>query len=112
MLLLKGFAGGTGTTGTLYEPGESAPSYAGGPAVSAPYVWVCDAFYAVESGGRRLDTDQGTVRVAFERPTVRGFQDRDEAIGAGKAHIRTQFSRVGIHDEPEFHLDSVEDSAA
>jgi hypothetical protein len=45
MLLIRGRAGGTALTGTLYEPGETPPSYEGAPDADAPYVWVCDAFY-------------------------------------------------------------------
>jgi hypothetical protein len=110
MLLLCGLAGGTGTTGTLYEPGETPPSYEGAPTSAAPYTWICDTFYEVDSGGQRLDTDNGTIRVAFDRPTVRGFEHRDRAISAGKSHIRTQLSRIGIHAEPDFYLDPPEEA--
>jgi hypothetical protein len=106
MLLVCGLAGGTGTTGTLYEPDETPPSYEGAPTVEAPYVWVCDAFYQVESGGQELTTDQGTIRVAFERPTVRGFEQRDRALAAAKAHISNQLSRIGIQTEPDFYVDT------
>ncbi len=106
MLLICGLAGGTGTTGTLYEPDESPPSYDGAPTVDAPYVWVCDAFYQVESGGQRLETDRGTIRVAFERPTVRGFEKRKRAVAAAKSHIRDQFSRIGVRADPDFHVDT------
>ncbi|ERG96071.1 hypothetical protein [Haloquadratum walsbyi] len=104
MLLITGLAGGTGTTGTLYEPGETAPSYMGAPRSEAPYTWICDTFYQVDSGGQQLDTDDGEIRVAFDRPTVQGFEQRDEAISAAKTHIHTQFSRIGIHAEPDFYL--------
>jgi hypothetical protein len=110
MLLICGLAAGTGTTGTLYEPGEEAPSYRGAPVPDAPYVWVCDAFYAVDSGGRRLDLEDDTVRVAFERPVPRGFEDRDRAIDAAKAHIRDQFARIGVRTEPEFHVDDADEA--
>lgn len=106
MLLVCGLAGGTGTTGTLYGPGESPPSYDGAPRVEAPYVWVCDSFYQVSSGGHELDTDQGVIRVAFERPTVRGFEDRERAVAAAKTHIRDQFSRLGIDVDPDFYVDT------
>jgi hypothetical protein len=105
VLLICGLAGGTGTTGTLYEPDESPPSYDGAPTVEASYVWVCDAFYRVESGGQELETDQGTIRVAFERPTVRGFDRRQQAVTAAKSHIRDQFSRIGVRADPEFYID-------
>jgi len=110
MLLLCGLAAGTGTTGTIYEPGDTPPSYAGAPAVTAPYVWVCDSFYQVESGGQQLDTDSGTIRVAFERPTMQGFEQREQAIEAAKTHIRTQFTRIGVDAEPDFSLDSPADA--
>jgi hypothetical protein len=110
MLLICGLAGGTGTTGTLYEPDETPPSYNGAPTVGAPYVWVCDAFYRVESGGQSLTTDRGTIRVAFERPTVRGFEQRDRAIAAAKEHIRDQFSRIGVQADPEFYVNTPADA--
>lgn len=110
MLLVCGLAGGTGTTGTLYEPDETPPSYDGAPTVEAPYAWVCDSFYRVESGGQKLETDQGTIRVAFERPTVRGFEQREQAIAAAKTHIRDQFSRTGIRADPDFYIDTPADA--
>jgi hypothetical protein len=110
MLLICGLAGGTGTTGTLYDPDETPPSYDGAPTVDAPYVWVCDAFYRVSSGGHALTTDRGTIRVAFERPTVRGFERREQAIDAAKEHIRDQLSRIGIRGDPEFHVDTPADA--
>jgi hypothetical protein len=110
MLLVCGLAAGTGTTGTLYEPDETPPSYSGAPTTAAPYVWVCDTFYEVASGGQELATDSGTVQIAFDRPTVRGFERRDRAIAAAKSHIRTQFSRIGIRAEPEFHIDPPDDA--
>jgi len=106
MLLICGLAGGTGTTGTLYEPGETPPSYSGAPTVEASYVWVCDTFYRVESGGQELTTDQGTIRVAFERPTVRGFEQRERAVAAAKTHIHDQFSRIGVTVDPDFSIDT------
>lgn len=104
MLLVCGLAGGTGVTGTLYEPGEEPPSYRGAPDAPAPYVWVCDSFYAVESGGQPLRLDDGVVRVAFERPSPRGFGDRETAVAGAKTHIREQFARIGVTDETEFVL--------
>ncbi|MFT4882441.1 MAG: hypothetical protein ACI9CA_001402 [Natronomonas sp.] len=110
MLFVCGLAAGTGTTGTLYGPQETPPSYDGAPTVSAPYTWVCDAFYRVESGGQRLETDNGTVQVAFERPTVQGFEDQAQAIAGAKAHIRRQFARIGIDREPDFYVDTPEEA--
>lgn len=96
MLLIRGTAGGTTLTGTLYEPGERAPSFKGAPDEDAPYVWVCDAFYAVESGGALQRVGGEEVRVAFESPMPRGFDDRDRALAAAEEHVRTQFARVGV----------------
>lgn len=96
MLLVRGTAGGAGLTGTLYEPGEEPPSYRGAPDEGSPYVWVCDAFYEVESGGQRQRLDDRELRVAFESPAPRGFADRDAALAAGKEHVRTQFARLGV----------------
>ncbi|ERH09602.1 MAG: hypothetical protein J07HX64_01361 [halophilic archaeon J07HX64] len=110
MLLICGLAAGTGTTGTLYEPGETAPSYSGAPTAAAPYVWVCDTFYQVNSGGQQLETDQGTIQVAFDRPTVRGFERRAEAVATAKSHIRRQLNRIGIGTEPEFHVDTPQEA--
>jgi hypothetical protein len=96
MLQIRGRAGGTALTGTLYEPDDSPPSFKGAPDEDAPYVWVCDAFYEVESGGtvQRIGDDE--KRIAFESPMPRGFDDRDAAIQAAKEHVRTQFVRVGV----------------
>ncbi|MFB6169236.1 MAG: hypothetical protein ABEJ43_10395 [Haloferacaceae archaeon] len=102
MLLVCGLAGGTGVTGTLYEPDEDPPSYRGAPDATAPYVWVCDSFYAVESGGQPLHLDDGVVRVAFERPSPRGFTSRSAALAGAKAHIREQFARIDVTEETEF----------
>jgi hypothetical protein len=109
MLLIRGLAGGTGLTGTLYEPGEEAPSFKGAPEEGSPYVWVCDEFYAVETGGQPLQLDGGTVNVAFERPMPRGFGDREAAIGAAKDHIRAQFARIGIHETVDFEIEPSEE---
>ena len=106
MLLICGLAAGTGTTGTLYEPDETPPSYSGAPTTAAPYAWVCDTFYQVDSGGQALETDRGTIQVAFDRPTVRGFEQREQAVRAAKSHIRRQFGRLGIDAEPDFSLDT------
>lgn len=83
-------------TGTIFEQGEEPPSYRGAPEPNAPYVWVCDAFYEVDSGGSKLELADRTVRVAFESPSPRGFTDREAAISAAKRHLRTQFARLGV----------------
>jgi len=111
MLLICGLAGGTGTTGTLYEPDETPPSYSGAPTVEAPYVWICDAFYQVESGGQKLTTDHGTVQVAFERPTVQGFEQRNQAVAAAKDHIHDQLCRIGIRTDPDFYVNTPADAS-
>ncbi|QIO23975.1 hypothetical protein [Haloarcula sp. JP-L23] len=96
MLLVRGTAGGTGLTGTLYEPGEEPPSYRGAPDEGAPYVWVCDSFYEVESGGQAQTVGDRELRVAFESPMPRGFETREAALSAAKEHVRTQFVRLGV----------------
>jgi len=112
MLLLRGRAGGTELTGTLYEPGESAPSYEGAPDVDAPYVWVCDAFYAVESGGTVQRIDDREINVAFESPVPRGFEDRKQAIEAAEDHLRTQFGRIGLDESAvEIEREAIEDGS-
>ena len=102
MLLVSGTVGETGLTGTLYEPGESSPSFRGAPDEGSPYVWVCDAFYEVESGGQAQRIGGRKLRVAFESPAPRGFPDRVAALAAAKAHLRTQFARLGV---PEGDVD-------
>jgi hypothetical protein len=99
MLLVRGHGGGTTLTGTIFERGEDAPSFKGAPDEDAPYVWVCDEFYEVESGGSETEIDGQTVNVAFESPMPRGFDTREQAIAAAKAHVRTQFARVGVAEE-------------
>ena len=96
MLLIRGHAGGTALTGTLYERGEDAPTFKSAPDDGSPYVWVCDAFYEVESGGQVQQLGDREVRVAFETPMPRGFETRERAVEAAKEHLRTQFARVGI----------------
>ena len=96
MLRIRGSARGTDLTGTLYEPGEEPPSYRGAPTTDAPYVWVCDAFYEVDSGGTTQELGDRTVQVAFESPTPRGFGSREAALGAAAEHVRTQFTRLGV----------------
>ncbi|HKL30604.1 MAG TPA: hypothetical protein VJ898_15220 [Natrialbaceae archaeon] len=99
MLLVRGSAGGTALTGTIYERGERAPSFKGAPDEGSPYVWVCDAFYEVESGGAIQRIDDREVHVAFESPMPRGYDTRDDAIDAAKEHVRTQFARIGVDPE-------------
>jgi len=96
MLLIRGHAGGTTLTGTIFERGERAPSYKGAPDEDAPYVWVCDEFYEVESGGSTTLIDGEEKRIAFESPMPRGFDTREQAVEAAKEHLRTQFARVGV----------------
>jgi len=96
MLLIRGRAGGTALTGTLYEPGETPPRYEGAPDAHSPYVWVCDAFYEVESGGTVQRIDGREINVAFESPAPKEFENREQAVEAAEEHIRTQFSRVGV----------------
>jgi len=98
MLLVRGRGGDTALTGTLYEEGEEPPRYRGSPDGDAPYVWVCDEFYEVESGGHRQQVDGREIRVAFESPVPRGFNSRERALDAAREHIRTQFARIGVPD--------------
>ena len=96
MILIRGRAGGTELTGTLYERGERAPSFSGAPDEDAAYVWVCDEFYEVDSGGSTQLVDGREVNVAFESPMPRGFDTREQALEGAKEHVRTQFVRIGI----------------
>ena len=96
MLLVRGWAGDSALTGTIFEEGESAPEYSGSPDTDAPYVWVCDEFYEVESGGSTQQIDGREVQVAFESPMPRGFESKEAALDAAKEHLRTQFVRLGI----------------
>ncbi|PSQ26736.1 hypothetical protein BRD03_09040 [Halobacteriales archaeon QS_9_68_17] len=96
MLLVRGRAGGTELTGTVYERGERAPSFKGAPDEDAPYVWVCDEFYEVESGGTTQEVNGRELRIAFESPMPRGFDTREQALAAAKDHVRTQFARIGV----------------
>jgi len=109
MLLIRGEAGGTTLTGTLYERGENAPSFRGAPDEDAPYVWVCDEFYAVESGGMVQRVNGEELRLAFESPLPRGFETRDRAMLAAREHVRTQFARLGVDpDDVEITVEKVE----
>jgi hypothetical protein len=96
MLQIRGSARGTDLTGTLYERGEEPPEFEGAPDDDAPYVWVCDAFYEVDSGGTTQTLGDREVQIAFESPMPRGFETRDDAIEAAKDHVRTQFARLGV----------------
>ena len=98
MLRIRGSAGGTALTGTLYEPGENPPTFRGAPDDEAPYVWVCDSFYEVESGGQTQTLEGREIQVAFESPMPRGFEDKAHAIDAATAHVRTQFARLGVDE--------------
>ena len=99
MLLVRGHGGGTALTGTVFERGEEAPTYKGAPDEDAPYVWVCDAFYEVESGGTAMELEGREIRIAFESPMPRGFETRQQAVAEGKDHIKTQFARIGVDPE-------------
>ena len=96
MILVRGSGGGTELTGTVFERGEEPPAYKGAPDEDAPYVWVCDSFYEVESGGSALLVDGEEIRIAFEEPMPRGFDTREQALTAAKEHVRTQFARIGV----------------
>ena len=105
MLFVRGRGGGTELTGTLYERGEQAPSFQGAPEQDAAYVWVCDEFYEVESGGVTQKVDDRQVNLAFESPMPRGFDTREEAIEAAEEHVRTQFARIGVDpDDVEIEI--------
>lgn len=113
MLRIRGSAGGTTLTGTLYEPGEEPPAFRGAPDDDAPYVWICDAFYEVESGGQTQAVDGEEIQIAFESPMPRGFIDREQAIEAATDHLRTQFARLGVpeSDVTVDVLEAVDESA-
>ncbi|WP_336325934.1 DUF7113 family protein [Halovenus sp. HT40] len=99
MLLVRGWAGDSALTGTIFEEGESPPEYSGSPNTDAPYVWVCDEFYEVESGGSTQTIDGRELQVAFESPMPRGFESREAALTAAREHLRTQFVRLGVDRE-------------
>lgn len=101
-MLVRGSAGGTTLTGTLYERGEDAPAFRGAPDGDAPYVWLCDEFYPIEHGGVVQRVDDREINLAFESPMPREFDTRDQAVAAARAHVRTQFARLGI---PEADVD-------
>jgi hypothetical protein len=105
MLQIGGSAGGTTLTGTLYERGEDPPTFRGSPDMDAAYVWVCDEFYEVDSGGSVQQIGDREVNVAFESPMPRGFDTKEAAIAAAKDHLRTQFQRIGVDaDEVEIEV--------
>jgi hypothetical protein len=99
MLLVRGHGGGTALTGTVFERGEQSPTYKGAPDEDAPYVWICDSFYEVESGGSPMEIDGEEIRVAFEEPMARGFETRQQALTAAEDHVKTQFARIGVDPE-------------
>jgi hypothetical protein len=99
MLQIRGRAAGTALTGTVFERGERAPSFKGAPDEDAAYVWVCDEFYEVESGGTTLEVDDREINIAFESPMPRGFDTREQAVESAKEHVKTQFSRIGVDPE-------------
>jgi len=111
MLLVRGRAGGTALTGTIYEEGEQPPQYKGSPDTDAPYVWICDEFYEVGSGGSTQQIDGREIQIAFETPMPRGFESRDRALDAAKEHVRTQFARLDV-PEREIEIGVIEDPAA
>lgn len=98
MIIVRGSAAGTALAGTIYERGEDAPSFKGSPNDDAPYVWICDEFYEVDSGGSTQRIDGREIQVAFESPLPRGFDTREQAVDAAKEHVRTQFARIGVDD--------------
>jgi hypothetical protein len=101
MILVRGSAGGTALTGTIYERGEDPPTFRGSPDDEAPYVWVCDEFYEVDTGGSTQVLDDREIQVAFESPVPRGFDSRERAIEAASEHVRTQFVRIGVEEPVE-----------
>jgi hypothetical protein len=113
MLLIRGSTGGTALTGTLYERGETPPTFKGAPDVDAAYVWVCDEFYEVESGGQAQRIGNRDLRVAFETPMPRGFDTKDTAITAAREHVRTQFQRLGVDgDDVEVEVLKIDEANA
>jgi hypothetical protein len=111
MLQVRGRGGGTELTGTIFERGEQAPSFKGAPDEDAPYVWVCDEFYQVESGGSPIEIDGEEIRIAFETPMPRGFDTKSQAVEAAKAHVKTQFARIGV-PEDEVEMEVVKEEPA
>jgi len=113
MITVEGTVGDTSLSGTLYERGEDAPPFRGAPDEDAAYVWVCDEFYEVSSGGMIQQVDGREVNVAFESPMPRGFDTRKQAIAAAEDHVRTQFARIGVApDDVEITVEKADDTAA
>lgn len=110
MLIVRGTVNDVELSGTLYEPGDRVPRFKGAPNEEAPFVWICDEFYEVESGGQVQRIAGQDVNLAFERPMPRGFESKDQAIEVAKEHIRTQFARVGVAAD-EIDLEVVEAAA-
>ena len=111
MILVRGRAGGTALTGTIYEPGEDPPTFSGSPDDGAAYTWVCDEFYEVETGGQRQQIDDRELQVAFESPLPRGFETRASALSAAESHLRTQFARLNVDPETvEIETESVSEA--
>lgn len=108
MILVRGQAGGTELTGTIYERGEQAPSFRGSPDEDAAYVWICDEFYEVDSGGSTQMIDGEEIQVAFESPMPRGFDTREQAVEAAQEHVKTQFARIGVGGVDLEVIDDVE----
>jgi hypothetical protein len=108
MLLVRGRAGGTALTGTIYEEGEDPPEYKGSPDTDASYVWVCDEFYEVDSGGSTQHIEDREIQIAFETPMPRGFESRERAIEAAKEHVRTQFARLEV-DDADVDIEVIDD---
>lgn len=106
MLLVRGSVDDTALTGTLYERGEEPPAFKGAPDEDAPYVWVCDEFYQVESGGQTQRVAGRELQIAFDTPMPRGFDTRERALEAAREHIRTQFARIGV-DEADVTIEIV-----
>jgi len=110
VIIVRGRAGGTELTGTIYEPGEEAPTFRGAPDEGAPYTWVCDEFYEVDTGGSVQVIDGREIRIAFESPLPRGFDTREAAVEAAREHVRTQFRRLDV-DAADVAV-TVEDASA
>ena len=108
MLQIHGRAGGTTLSGTLYEEGEQPPSFEGAPDEDAPYVWLCDEFYEVASGGTVPRIDGREIHLAFETPLPRGFETREAAVAAAEEHVRLQFARIGV-DPDGVEIEVVDD---
>jgi len=104
MILVRGSAGGTALTGTIYERGEDPPTFGGSPDDDAPYVWVCDEFYEVDSGGTTQRIGDREIQVAFESPVPRGFDTLEQALAAAEDHVRTQFARIGVEEEVDVEV--------